>query len=177
MFIDLATSTRKELDACDVAIVGAGAAGITLALELEKSGLSVAILEGGQGAWTELSQNRYQGEVSTSDSTKWTFWVLAMIPFAYILFVLAGELKASGSRETGAVASSIKNATRILLVTWLVYPIGYLFPVIFNSFAGDLHEGAETARQLAYTVADITAKALYGLMILNIAKARSGDER
>ena len=61
MFIDLATSTRKELDACDVAIVGAGAAGITLALELEKSGLSVAILEGGQGAWTELSQNRYQG--------------------------------------------------------------------------------------------------------------------
>lgn len=119
----------------------------------------------------------YPGEVSTSDSTKWLFWVLAMIPFAYILFVLAGELKASGSRETGAVASSIKNATRILLVTWMVYPIGYLFPVIFNSFAGDLHEGAETARQLAYTVADITAKALYGLMILNIAKARSGDER
>ena len=67
MFIDLATSTRKELDACDVAIVGAGAAGITLALELEASGLSVAILEGGQGAWTELSQNRYQGEVSTGE--------------------------------------------------------------------------------------------------------------
>jgi hypothetical protein len=43
--------------------------------------------------------------------------------------------------------------------------------VIFD--AGN--EGAETARQLAYTVADITAKALFGLMILNIAKARSGD--
>ena len=55
----------------------------------------------------------------------------------------------------------------------MVYPIGYLFPVIFS----DGNEGAETARQLAYTVADITAKALYGLMILNIAKARSGDER
>jgi hypothetical protein len=53
----------------------------------------------------------------------------------------------------------------------MVYPIGYLFPVIFD--AGN--EGAETARQLAYTVADITAKALFGLMILNIAKARSGD--
>jgi len=115
----------------------------------------------------------YPGEVSTSDSTKWLFWVLAMIPFAYILFVLAGELKAAGARETGAVASSISNATKILLVTWLVYPIGYLFPVIFNSG----NEGAEAARQVAYTVADITAKALYGLMILNIAKARSGDER
>jgi hypothetical protein len=37
------------------------------------------------------------------------------------------------------------------------------------------NEGAETARQVAYTLADVTAKALYGLMILNIAKARSGD--
>jgi bacteriorhodopsin len=27
----------------------------------------------------------YPGEVSTSDSTKWIFWVLAMIPFVYIL--------------------------------------------------------------------------------------------
>jgi bacteriorhodopsin len=113
----------------------------------------------------------YPGETSTSDGTKWTFWILSMLPFLYILYTLSGELKAAGSRETGAVASSIKKATTILLVTWLVYPIGYLFPVIFD--AGN--EGAETARQLAYTVADITAKALFGLMILNIAKARSGD--
>jgi len=113
----------------------------------------------------------YPGEVSTSDGTKWLFWILAMLPFAYILVTLAGEMKAAGARETGAIASSIKNATTILLVTWMVYPIAYLFPVIFD--AGN--EGAETARQLGYTVADITAKALYGLMILNIAKARSGD--
>ena len=113
----------------------------------------------------------YPGEVATSDGTKWTFWILSMLPFLYILYTLAGELKAAGVRETGAVATSISNATKILLVTWLVYPIGYLFPVIFDV----TNEGAETARQLAYTIADITAKALFGLMILSIAKARSGD--
>jgi bacteriorhodopsin len=113
----------------------------------------------------------YPGETSMADGTKWIFWILAMLPFAYILFVLSGELKAAGSRETGQVAKSIKNATTILLVTWLVYPIAYLFPVIF----GASNEGAEAARQLGYTVADITAKGLYGLMILSIAKARSGD--
>lgn len=113
----------------------------------------------------------YPGEVATSDGTKWTFWILSMLPFLYILYTLAGELKAAGVRETGAVATSISNATKILLVTWLVYPIGYLFPVIFDA----TNEGAETARQLAYTIADITAKALFGLMILSIAKARSGD--
>jgi bacteriorhodopsin len=112
----------------------------------------------------------YPGETSANETTKWTFWVLSMIPFLYILFTLSGELKAAKSRETGAVSKSINNATKILLVTWLVYPIAYLIPVVFT-----VSDGAEAGRQLAYTVADITAKALYGLMILNIAKARSGD--
>lgn len=112
----------------------------------------------------------YPGETSMSDGTKWTFWVLSMIPFLYILWTLNGELKAAGSRETGAVASAIKNATTVLLVTWLFYPIVYLFPVIF-----DQTDGIEATRQVGYTIADITAKALYGVMILNIARARSGD--
>ena len=94
-----------------------------------------------------------------------------MLPFAYILWILNGELKAAGTRETGAVSKAIKNATTVLLVTWMVYPIAYLFPLIFDAS----NEGAETARQLGYTLADITAKGLYGLMILSIAKARSAD--
>jgi bacteriorhodopsin len=112
----------------------------------------------------------YPGETSANETTKWTFWVLSMIPFLYILFTLSGELKAAKARETGAVSTSINNATKILLVTWLVYPISYLIPVVFT-----VSDGAEAGRQVAYTIADITAKALYGLMILNIAKARSGD--
>jgi bacteriorhodopsin len=113
----------------------------------------------------------YPGEVAADNGTKWLFWVLAMLPFAYILYVLSGELKAAGARETGTVSKAIKSATTVLLVTWMVYPIAYLFPVVFD--AG--HEGAEAARQIGYTLADITAKGLYGLMILSIAKARSGD--
>jgi len=112
----------------------------------------------------------YPGETSANETTKWTFWVLSMIPFLYILFTLSGELKAAKSRETGAVSKSINNATKILLVTWLVYPISYLIPVVFEK-----SDGTEAGRQVVYTIADITAKALYGLMILNIAKARSGD--
>ena len=112
----------------------------------------------------------YPGETSANETTKWTFWVLSMIPFLYILFTLSGELKAAKARETGAVSTSINNATKILLVTWLVYPISYLIPVVFEK-----SDGTEAGRQVVYTIADITAKALYGLMILSIAKARSGD--
>jgi bacteriorhodopsin len=113
----------------------------------------------------------YPGEVSSDNGTKWLWWVLAMIPFVYILWVLYGQLQAASSRESGAVAGAIKNATVVLLVTWCVYPIAYLFPV-FDANS----EGLEVLRQVGYTFADITAKALYGLMILGIAKARSANE-
>jgi bacteriorhodopsin len=113
----------------------------------------------------------YPGEVSTDNGTKWLWWVLAMIPFVYILWVLYGQLQEASKRESGAVASAIKNATVVLLVTWCVYPIAYLFPV-FDATS----EGLEVLRQVGYTIADITAKALYGLMILGIAKARSANE-
>ena len=113
----------------------------------------------------------YPGEVADSNGAKWTFWILAMLPFVYILKTLYTELQKAGQRETGDVARQIKNATYVLLTTWLVYPIAYLFP-IFDSDS----ELLETLRQVAYTFADITAKGLYGLMILWIAKSRTVAE-
>lgn len=113
----------------------------------------------------------YPGEVADGNGAKWTFWVLALIPFTYILKTLYDELQKAGQRETGAVAKQIKNATYVLLSTWLVYPIAYLFP-IFDANS----EVLETLRQVGYTFADITSKCLYGLMILWIAKARTEAE-
>ena len=114
----------------------------------------------------------YPGEISNSTGTKWLFWFLAIIPFIYILYVLYGQLKEAENRENGAVATSIKRATIVLLSTWCVYPVAYLFP-IFDAESGAL----ETLRQVSYTFADITAKGLYGLMILGIAKARSAENQ
>ena len=113
----------------------------------------------------------YPGEVANGNGAKWTFWILAILPFIYILKTLYAELQKAGQRETGAVATQIKNATYVLLTTWMVYPIAYLFPI----FDGE-SETLETLRQVGYTFADITAKGLYGLMILWIAKARTEAE-
>jgi choline dehydrogenase-like flavoprotein len=46
----------------DVAIVGAGAAGISLALELEGHGFSVLLLEGGESEYSMQSQSLYSGD-------------------------------------------------------------------------------------------------------------------
>lgn len=117
----------------------------------------------------------YPGEIASENGTRWLWWVLAMLPFVYILWVLYGQLQEAGKRESGAVATAIKRATAVLLVTWCFYPIVFLFPVFADN--GDVSGGLEVARQVGYTIADITAKALYGLMILGIAKARSANTK
>ncbi|MEK0450547.1 MAG: hypothetical protein RL088_2815 [Verrucomicrobiota bacterium] len=48
---------------CDVAIVGSGAAGATLACELIESGLNVLVLEGGGEKFDAQAQELYKGEV------------------------------------------------------------------------------------------------------------------
>lgn len=54
---------RKELT-CDVCIVGAGAAGITLALELAQTGKKIILLEAGRMNRSGKSQNLYQGHLA-----------------------------------------------------------------------------------------------------------------
>jgi bacteriorhodopsin len=114
----------------------------------------------------------YPGEVSGSDSTKWIFWALAMLPFLYILVTLYQEITAATKRESAGVAKALRLALVLLLVAWLVYPVAYLFPIIF----GEDSAMAETVRQVGYSVADLLAKPVYGLAILAVAKLRTSEE-
>jgi hypothetical protein len=55
--------TEKIFKKFDTIIIGAGAAGITTAITLEKFGKSVALIEGGGLEYSEKSQNIYRGNV------------------------------------------------------------------------------------------------------------------
>ena len=55
--------SKKIFKKFDTIIVGAGAAGITTAITLEKFGKSVALIEGGGLEYSEESQNIYKGNV------------------------------------------------------------------------------------------------------------------
>jgi bacteriorhodopsin len=114
----------------------------------------------------------YPGEVATDAGTKWIWWVAAMIPYLYILGALFTKLGPIIAKEDAEVGGLISLARTVLLVTWLFYPISYLAPVLGLDGAS-----GETALQVGYTIADITAKAGYGLVIYMIAKAKSDRDR
>jgi choline dehydrogenase-like flavoprotein len=60
MIIDSKQASSKIYDVC---IIGAGAAGITIALELAKVKINVLLCEGGQDDYSDESQSLYQGKV------------------------------------------------------------------------------------------------------------------
>ena len=64
MLRDLELGAPAEPQHADVCIVGAGAAGILLAVELARLGRSVLLLEGGGRDVEEPSQDTYKGEVT-----------------------------------------------------------------------------------------------------------------
>jgi bacteriorhodopsin len=114
----------------------------------------------------------WPGELSPADSTARTVWgVLSTIPFLYILYVLFVELGKSLGRQSAGVRKLVDGLRYILLATWGVYPLAYIAPSVINDPAT-----AEVARQVGYSVADVLAKPLFGLLILAIALAKSRDE-
>ena len=114
----------------------------------------------------------YPGEISAADSSARTVWAVAStIPFLYILFVLFVELGKSLDRQSANVKKLLGALRYIIVITWGVYPIAYMLPSLIDNQAT-----AEVARQVMYSLGDVLAKPLFGLLVLAIALAKSRED-
>jgi len=113
----------------------------------------------------------YPGEISSSTASRAIWGFLSTLPFLYLLYVLFVELSKSLGRQPVEVQHTVKMLRISLVGLWGVYPIAYLFPMI----GGDFFGGASgfVLRQGGYSIADILAKAAYGLAIYKIARVKS----
>ncbi len=114
----------------------------------------------------------WPGELSPSDSTARTIWGIAStIPFLYILYVLFVELGRSLGRQSASVRKMVDGLRYIVLATWGVYPLAYLAPSLIDNVAT-----AEVVRQVGYSIGDVLAKPVFGLLIFAIALSKSRDD-
>ena len=110
----------------------------------------------------------YPGEITADIAPKAVWGALSTIPFLYILYVLFVELTKSLKRQPPEVAASVGRLRLLLIATWGVYPLSYLMPML-----GLSGSDAFVYRQIGYSVADVLAKCLYGLVIYKIARMKS----
>lgn len=110
----------------------------------------------------------YPGEISNDSTTRIIWGTISTIPFIYILYVLWIELSKSLVRQPPAVQTLITNMRLLLLLSWGVYPIAYILPIL--GISGPV---ATVGVQIGYTIADVLAKPIFGLLVFSIALTKT----
>ena len=112
-----------------------------------------------------------EGSGFGSEAAVWG--LLSTIPFLYIMYVLWFEMKKSLDSQSEKVRGLFQTLRVLLIATWGVYPITFILSM--NSAAIPTAEEV-VAREVGYTIADILAKCLFGLIIFAIARIKSAEE-
>jgi bacteriorhodopsin len=110
----------------------------------------------------------YPGEVSDDNTVRLVFWAVAMVPFLYIVYELFVGLRESLARQPDGARNLVNAARWLTVATWAFYPVVFLLPIV-----GLTGGTAVTAVQIGYTIADILAKAAFGVLTYLIAVRKS----
>merc|ERR1712209_3961 len=110
----------------------------------------------------------YPGEIQDSLSGRWMWWFLAMIPFLYVVKELAVGLSEAAGVQQPSVASLTGYARWLTIISWLTYPFVYIIKML-----GIGSVAATAGEQIGYSIADVVAKAVFGVLIWAIAAEKS----
>merc|ERR1711937_703049 len=113
----------------------------------------------------------YPGEIQSDPSGRWLWWFFAMIPFIYVVSELAVGLKEAAGFQQPSVSSLTAYARWLTIISWLTYPFVYIIKML-----GISGVTATAGEQIGYSVADVVAKAVFGILIWAIAAEKSKIE-
>ena len=115
----------------------------------------------------------YPGEISDGFGASLLWGTLSMIPFLWIVYELFVGLKDSIAKQPEDVRDLVNAARWVTVLAWAFYPVVY-FAGIFVGLGGGI---SETIVQVGYTIADVVAKAGFGILIYMIAVRKSAYDQ
>lgn len=110
----------------------------------------------------------YPGEIADAASGRWMWGGLSMIPFLWIIYELFVGLSRSVAQQPASARGLVKAAIWVTVLAWSFYPV-----VFFAGAVGLEGTTALTVVQVGYTIADLVAKAAFGVLIFMIAVRKS----
>jgi bacteriorhodopsin len=109
--------------------------------------------------------------VDTSTAGPMILWgAISCVFWFATVFVLVRAVRTSLASLTPASATTIRQATVLLLSGWVIYPIVYCIPFFAGSGA------ATTAIQVALCAADVAVKIGFGALTHHAAKLRTAED-
>ncbi len=113
----------------------------------------------------------YPGEIAEDAGTRWIWGAASMIPFLWIVYELFVGLRASIANQPSDVRGLVNTARWVTVLSWSFYPVVYFAGAV--GFDGGT---ATTIVEVGYTIADIVAKAAFGVLIYMIAIRKSAHD-
>lgn len=112
-----------------------------------------------------------------SDLPKFFIWgAISTAFFIHILWLMRKVIN-EGKMGIPPKAQKIMNQIWVLfLVSWFLYPGAYLMPHLLGIEGALFNESGVVGRQMTYTIADVSSKVIYGVLLGRVATILSKSE-
>lgn len=122
--------------------------------------------------WTGLIGQFYEPAVSGLEpgAPVWPFWfwgIVSTLFYIYLLYKVATLIYRPPEPLDDASARLLRACWWIVLISWTLYPVAYILPAVWATADGMV------VRQAVFTVADISSKLLFGVLLSWAARKRS----
>ena len=107
----------------------------------------------------------------------WLIWgAISTVFFIWVLVLITRVIREGKANMNGSAAQGLfGKILPLFYFAWFLYPGAYLFPILMTWGIAD-YEFVIVAQQLTFTVADVTSKVIYGVM-LNVVSTQLSTEQ
>lgn len=117
----------------------------------------------------------YEPGRTNANITAWAIWGLLSTAFFIHVLILIKQVIVHGTGNMSGTAQKIFAAILPLFyISWWLYPIAYAAPALMS--AGVSYELTVVSQQVIYTIADISSKVIYGIMLTITANLLSEQQ-
>jgi len=96
--------------------------------------------------------------------------------FIHILVLMRRVIMEGKEGTPPKAAKAIGSIWVLFIFSWMLYPGAYLMPHLVGLEGVFFSETGVVARQITYTIADISSKVIYGILLTVAAQAMSKEE-
>ncbi|WP_114749126.1 bacteriorhodopsin [Pleomorphovibrio marinus] len=101
---------------------------------------------------------------------------ISTIFFIHILWLMKKVIDEGKEGIPVAAQNTLNSIWILFLISWMLYPGAYLMPHLAGIEGGFFNETGVVARQLTYTIADVSSKVIYGILLTVVAQHISRHE-
>ncbi len=111
----------------------------------------------------------------TSFGTYAVWGAISTIFFIHILYLMHKVIKEGQEGIPEKAQRTLRSIWVLFLIAWMLYPGAYLMPHLagIGPEGGLFSEAGVVGRQITYTIADVSSKVIYGVLLTVVARSRS----